>query len=125
MIHIADAWKGYDDLTLELAREYPGSTFTCIRDIYGRSSIAVERLPADEVQRIKEYLELREPLLPYLGKLGVQPLEEGSSITKLVHEGRRRLGETGNAFVVERLLSNESWIRHPDGNPEEWPPLNE
>ena len=123
MIHIAEAWKRCDELTLSLAERFPAATFTCIRDIYGRCSFAIESLPLDDIERIKSEVSARADVGPYLGMMGVQGLQENSSIAALIHEVRRPLAGTANAFVVERLLSNESWIRESDQNPETWPPV--
>ena len=123
MIHIAEAWAECDKLTLALAKRFPGATFTCVRDIYGRCSFAIEGLLLDEVQIIKAEVGARGDIRPYLGMMGVQALQGESSLAKLVYEVRRPLAGARNAFVVERLLSNESWLRASDENPEAWPPV--
>ncbi len=123
MIHVAEAWKEYDKLTLGLAKRFPGATFTCVRDIYGRCSFAVESLSIDDIETIKSEVSAREDIRPYLGTMGVHALQDKTSLAKLIHEVRKQLPGADNAFVVERLLSNESWIRDPDNNPEGWPPV--
>ncbi len=123
MIHIAEAWNDCDQLTLALAIRFPSATFTCVRDIYGRCSFAVERLSLDDLQIITAEVSASENIRPYLGTMGVQALQDNSSLAKLIHEARRPLPGADNAFVVERLLSNESWIRASDENPEGWPPV--
>lgn len=123
MIHIAEAWAACDAFTLTLAKRFPGAAFTCVRDIYGRCSFAIERLSLDEVQIIQAEVSAREDIRPYLGTMGVQALQDNSSLAKLIHEVRRPLAGADNAFVVERLLSNESWIRASDENPKAWPPV--
>lgn len=122
-IHIAEAWKACDAVTLGLAARFPEATFTCVRDIYGRCSFAVEKVSLDEVQSLKVEVEGNDDIRPYLGTMGVQLLQEGSSLAKIIHDARRPLDGRRNAFIVERLLSNESWIREPDSNPEAWPPV--
>ena len=121
MIHIAEAWKRSNALTRTLAGRYPAATITCIRDIYGRCSFAVERASAEELSAISALVTDQAELAPYLGRLGVQLLEDGSSLAGLVQTVRRPLGDTANAFVIERLLSNESWTRAADHNPTEFP----
>jgi len=126
MIHITEAWKACDELTLALAKRFPEATFTCVRDIYGRCSFAIEGLSPDQVQDIKTEIGLVDSLRPYLGTMGVMALQDGSSLTTTIQEVRRSLevpAAPANAFVVERLLSNESWVRGPDHNPENWPPV--
>src|SRR5690242_4586251 len=123
MAHIADAWKACDEYTLSLAGRFPSATFTCVRDIYGRCSFAVEGLPLEEVEGLKAEVESHDDIRPYLGTMRVQFLQEGSSLARTLHALRKRLAEPPNAFVVERLLSNESWIRGADSNPEGWPPV--
>ncbi len=72
MIHIAEAWKRCDELTLSLAERFPAATFTCIRDIYGRCSFAIESLPLDDIERIKSEVSARADVGPYLGMMGVR-----------------------------------------------------
>jgi hypothetical protein len=123
MIHIADAWKACDELTRAFAKRFPLATFTCVRDIYGRCSFAVEGLEPQQIKEIKAEVDLVDNIQPYLGIMGVAGLDEGSGLARTIREFRRPLGEPKNAFVLERLLSNESWVRGSDSNPESWPPV--
>jgi hypothetical protein len=123
MKHIADIWREFDELTRVLALQYPEVGFTCIRDVYGRCSFALERVSEEQWHSIQQTVGSRQDLLPYLGSMRVQPLKEGSTLAKTIQDLRRSMGEPPNAFLVERLLSNESWIRGPDSNPQGWPPV--
>ena len=134
--HINEAWQAYDDIAIDFAKRFPETSFTCVRDIYGRCSLAVERLTIDDVEpagarrltAVVEQLESavtsRQDIAPYLGPLKVALLEEGSSLAETIRAARRPLRQQNNAFVVERLLSNESWMRSAtSANPEGWPPV--
>ena len=123
MKHIADVWREFDKLTLSLAGQYPEASITCIRDVYGRCSFALERVAEEQWRAIQQIVESRQELLPYLGSMRVQSLQEGTALAQTIQGLRRGMGDLPNAFLVERLLTNESWIRGADNNPDGWPPV--
>jgi|GEM_PF-2321477 len=123
MKHIADVWREFDELTRSLVRQYPEASVTCIRDVYGRCSFALERVSEEQWRSIQQTVESRQDLLPYLGSMRVQVLQEGTALAQTIQGLRKSLGGLPNAFRVERLLTNESWIRGADSNPEGWPPV--
>lgn len=123
MSHIADIWNACDELTRDMAKRFPAATFTCVRDIYGRCSFATEGLKDEEFAVITAKIGARQDIQPYLGSMGVKALGDVDPLGAMVRQLRAPLGDLPNAFVVERLLSNESWLRPADHNPKEWPPV--
>jgi hypothetical protein len=123
MRHFAEIWKDCEDLVQRFAGEFPQATFTCIRDIYGRCSFATESLSEAAYQAFEQRVAEIQDIEPLLGPVYVQDLDTSSSLGKLVRELRRPLGGHANAFVVERLLCNESWLHGTGENPAGWPPV--
>jgi cellulose biosynthesis protein BcsQ len=123
MVRMTDAWAASDKITLMLAERSPHATITSVRDIYGRCSFTIENVSGDELTAIETEVLASEEIRTYLGPIGVQSLQPDTSLTRAIHAARKPLGALPNAFVVERLLTNESWIRDSDKNPEQWPPV--
>lgn len=123
MMHIADVWKLCEAVTAELAGAFPDATFTCVRDLYGRCSFYVEGIDTETLAELRTKLEADESIRPYLGTSPVQAYRAEGSVGQAIRRLRKRLDSKGQAYYVERLLSNESWIRDTDRNPKEWPPV--
>ncbi len=123
MRHFAEIWRDCESLVQRFAAEFPEATFTCIRDIYGRCSFAIESLSETGCQSLAQGIIEIPGITPLLGPVHVQNLDAATSLGKLVREIRRPFGERRNAFVVERLLSNESWLHGTGENPAGWPPV--
>jgi cellulose biosynthesis protein BcsQ len=123
MRHLAEVWKDCEDLVRSFASDFPSASLTCIRDIYGRCSFAAESLDEPGFDALERRIDAIAGLAPMLGPVPVQVLDEASSLGKLIRELRRPLGGPPNAFVVERLLCNESWLRGAGENPAGWPPV--
>ncbi|XXY52120.1 AAA family ATPase [Sorangium sp. So ce269] len=123
MRHFAEIWRDCEALVQRSAAEFPQATFTCVRDIYGRCSFAIESLNESGYQAFEQRLAEIQDIQALLGPVHVQELNAGSSLGKLICELRRPLGGRANAFVVERLLCNESWIHGMGENPAGWPPV--
>jgi CobQ/CobB/MinD/ParA nucleotide binding domain len=131
-MHIAEAWHTCDRLTESVAAEFAALVVTCIRDVYGRCSFSLETQDDMTYERAVQWLEaqpaLREPagpdsVRPFLTPAWLQRLEPDSSLGKLVISVRKPLPGGANAFIVERLLSNESWLQGAGQNPDGWPPI--
>lgn len=123
MRHFAEIWADCEALVRHFAADFPDATFTCIRDIYGRCSFAVESLSETGHQSLAQRITEVPGITPLLGPVHVQNLDASPSLGKLVREIRRPLGDGPNSFVVERLLSNESWLHGTGENPAGWPPV--
>lgn len=123
MRHFTDIWRDCEGIVLQFAADFPQASFTCVRDIYGRCSFAAEALSEEGYQALEARVAGVESIEPLLGPVHVQNLDASASLGKLVREIRRPLGDRPNAFVVERLLSNESWLHGTGENPAGWPPV--
>lgn len=122
-MHIAEIWARCEQLTRDIARDHPGGCVTFVRDVQGRCSFALEGFELDHFRAIEEKITADKDLKPFLGALGVQALDQENRLQPLIHKLRRRLDCPGQAFLVDRLLSNESWSRASDKNPPTWPPV--
>jgi cellulose biosynthesis protein BcsQ len=119
MMHVGDAWKAWEKATTDLAARFPAGTFTCIRDVIGRCSVAVEGYSEDVARAVDDQLALLGEASAYGAATRVRDLAT-DSVAELVRSARRPLGEAPNAFLVERLLSNESWLG-TTSKPADWP----
>lgn len=110
-MHVSDAWQATEAITVEAAATYPDAEFTCVRDVFGRTTFLVGGLTDEILTFLQARLDLEDGLNPYLAGLAVRSLEGAGTLHELVVSQRARLGTAGNAFVLERLLTNESWFK--------------
>lgn len=124
MRHFAEIWGACEGVVRSQAAKFPQATFTCIRDIYGRCSFAIESLSEEGQAALEQEIEQIDGIEPLLGPVPLQVIDPGSSLGKLVIQLRMPLADgPPNAYVVERLLNNESWLHGSGENPAGFPPV--
>jgi cellulose biosynthesis protein BcsQ len=119
MMHVGPAWKLWEKATETLAGTFPDSSFTCVRDVLGRCSIAVEKYTEQVATAVAAALAELGEASEYAADARLRDLE-ADPLAELIRSVRRPLGGIPNAYLVERLISNESWLGTTT-KPTEWP----